>query len=152
VTAEEATNSLVITAGAKDYNTLVDQVISKLDIPRRQVYVEAVIVEFDVDETQQLGAGILGGKAFNIGGNQLTTFGSTFNFIDLNRLLAGTIGAASDQTINVNLPGAGGSSSGGTSSTSVPAFLAAIQFAQNNTNVNILSTPNILTLDNQEAE
>jgi general secretion pathway protein D len=103
VTAEESTNSIVITAGAKDYNTLVDQVISKLDIPRRQVYVEAVIVEFDIDETQQLGAGILGGKVFNVGGNQLTTFGSTFNFIDLNRLLAGTIGAASDQTINVNL-------------------------------------------------
>jgi len=152
VTAEESTNSLVITAGAKDYNTLVDQVIAKLDIPRRQVYVEAVIVELSITESQQLGSGILGGKAFKIGGQTLSAFGSTFGFLDLNRLLAGTVGAGSDQTINVNLPGSPGASSGGTSATSVPAFFAAIQFAQNNTDVNILSTPNILTLDNQEAE
>ena len=153
VTADESTNALVITAGAKDYNTLLDQVISKLDIPRRQVYVEAVIVELSVDETQQLGAGLLGGKNFNIAGNNLSVFGSTFGFLDLNRLLAGTVGGASDQTINVNLPGTPGSTTGGaTTATGIPAFFTALQFAQNNTDVNILSTPNILTLDNVEAE
>jgi general secretion pathway protein D len=150
VTADEGTNAIVITAGAKDYNTLVDQVISKLDIPRRQVYVEAVIVELAVTENQSLGVGILGGKNFNIGGNNLALFGSTFGFLDITRLLSGTVGAANtNQTIDVNLPNTGGT---GTNTVSVPAFFSAIQFVQNNTNANILSTPNILTLDNQEAE
>lgn len=151
VTADEGTNAIVITAGAKDYNTLIDQVISKLDIPRRQVYVEAVIVELSVTENQSLGVGILGGKNFNIGGNNLALFGSTFGFLDVSKLLSGTIGAANtNQTIDVNLPNTGGGT--GTSTVSVPAFFSAIQFVQNNTNANILSTPNILTLDNQEAE
>lgn len=151
VTADEGTNAIVITAGAKDYNTLIDQVISKLDIPRRQVYVEAVIVELAVTENQSLGVGILGGKNFNIGGNNLALFGSTFGFLDVSKLLSGTIGAANtNQTIDVNLPNTGGGT--GTNTVSVPAFFSAIQFVQNNTNANILSTPNILTLDNQEAE
>jgi general secretion pathway protein D len=151
VTADEATNALIITAGFKDFNTLVDQVILKLDIPRRQVYVEAVIVELSVSEDQQLGAGLLGGKTFNVGGNDLTAFGSTFGFLDVNRLLSGTVGAANtSDTITINTPGTPGST--GTNSITVPAFFSAIQFAQGNTDVNILSTPNILTLDNQEAE
>lgn len=151
VTADEATNALIITAGFKDYNTLVDQVISKLDIPRRQVYVEAVIAELSVSEDQQLGAGLLGGKTFNVGGNDLSAFGSTFGFLDVNRLLTGTVGAANtSDTITINTPGTPGST--GTNSITVPAFFSAIQFAQGNTDVNILSTPNILTLDNQEAE
>ncbi len=152
VTAEEGTNALVITAGGKDYNTLVDQVITKLDIPRRQVYVEAIIVELSVSEDQQLGLGILGGKSLNVGGNQVALFGSTFGFLDINRILSGTIGGASTgSTINIPTPGTPGSS-GGTNTLSVPAFFAALQFGQGNSNVNILSTPNILTLDNQEAE
>jgi len=149
VTADEGTNSIVITANAKDYNTLIDQVISKLDIPRRQVYVEAVIVELSVTENQTLGVGILGGKNFNVGGNNLALFGSTFGFLNPSQLLSGTVGAANtNQTIDLNLP----STTGTSSTTSVPAFFSAIQFVQNNTNANILSTPNILTLDNQEAE
>ncbi len=151
VTADEGTNAIVITASAKDYNTLIDQVISKLDIPRRQVYVEAVIVELSVTENQSLGVGILGGKNFNIGGNNLALFGSTFGFLDISKLLSGTVGAANtNQTIDVNLPNTTGGT--GTNAVSVPAFFSAIQFVQNNTNANILSTPNILTLDNQEAE
>ena len=151
VTADESTNALVITAGSKDYNTLIDQVISKLDIPRRQVYVEAVIVELSITEEQQLGAGLLGGKTFKVGGNDLAAFGSTFGFLDLNRLLGGSAGVANTtDTISINTPGTPGST--GTNQIEVPAFFTALQFAQGNTDVNILSTPNILTLDNQEAE
>ncbi len=153
VTADETTNALIIVASSKDYNTLVDQVISPLDIPRRQVYVEAVIVELSIEENQQLGMGILAGKNFNVGGANLAAFGSTFGFLDISRLLGGTAGAADTaNTININLPGAPGAGAGTTSSMAVPAFFAALQFAQRNSNVNILSTPNILTLDNQEAE
>lgn len=151
VTADESTNALVITASAKDFETLLERVISKLDIPRRQVYVEAVIVELAVSQDQQLGFGALGGRAFNVGGTQVAAFGSTFGFLDPSRLLGGGIGAANTRdTITINTPGTFGSSD--TTQLAVPAFFTALQLAQGNTDVNILSTPNLLTLDNQEAE
>ncbi|QQR80938.1 MAG: type II secretion system secretin GspD [Deltaproteobacteria bacterium] len=153
VTADENTNSLVITANAKDYSTLIDQVIAKLDIPRNQVYVESVIVELSVSEGQNLGAGLLGGKSINVGGSDLNLFGSTFGFLPggVSSLLNGSVGGASSNTIGINAPGVS-SGSGSSSTTTVPGFFAALQFAQSNSDVNILSTPNILTLDNQEAE
>lgn len=151
VTAEESTNALVITAGSKDFNTLVDQVISKLDIPRRQVYVEAVIAELSITQDQQIGTSLLGGKTFNVGGNQLALFGSTFGFLDPKTLLNGpTVGGATSTTFNIPTPNTTGTA--GTTSTTVPAFLSAINLSQSNTDINVLSTPNILTLDNQEAE
>jgi len=145
VTADETTNALVITAGAKDYDTLVEQVIAKLDIPLRQVYVESVIVELSISEDQQLGAGLLGGKNFNVNGSNIALFGSTFGFLDPSRLLSGAVGGSTtNNNITLNPPGG--------TATTVPSFFSALQFAQGNTDVNILSTPNILTLDNHEAE
>lgn len=152
VNADESTNALVITAGAKDYTTLVEQVISKLDIPRRQVYVEAVIVELSVSQDQTLGAGLLGGKNFNVGGNNIALFGSTFGFLDPKQLLSGSIGGTSSSTIPINIPSFGSTGSTASTAQNVPAFFSALQFAQGNTDINILSTPNLLTLDNQEAE
>lgn len=153
-TADENTNSLVIMANAKDYETLVNQVISKLDIPRKQVYVESVIVELSVTDGQSLGAGLLGGKSINAGGTNLNLFGSTFGFLPggVSSLLGGSVGASSSNSIGINTPNTSGSSSSSSSSVNVPGFFAALQLAQSNTDVNILSTPNILTLDNQEAE
>ena len=54
VTADKATNALVIVASANDYETLMG-VIKKLDIRRRQVFVEAVIMEIDVDKALDVG-------------------------------------------------------------------------------------------------
>ena len=54
VTADQATNSLIIICSPQDYQTLRD-VINKLDIPRRQVYVEAAIVEVSLTHQRELG-------------------------------------------------------------------------------------------------
>jgi len=54
ITADKATNSLIIIASLNDYQTLVD-VIKKLDIRRRQVYVEALIMEINLDNARDLG-------------------------------------------------------------------------------------------------
>lgn len=150
VSADESTNALIITANAKDYNTLIDQVISKLDIPRKQVYVETVIVELAVSQTQNLGVGVLGGKQFNVNGETLNLFGSTFGFLDQGSLsqLAGIVGAGTESTRTLTTPGVGTTGN----QITVPAFVSAIQLSQANSDVNILSTPNILTMDNQEAE
>ena len=148
VTADETTNALVITAGAKDYNTLLEQVVSKLDIPRRQVYVEAIIVELIADVSRDLGLGILGAKAFNVGGSDLALFGSTFGFLNPGILQGATSsigGATTGNPVSVTPPGS-------TTATNIPKFFSALELQQRNAESNILSTPNILTMDNEEAE
>ncbi|TFG59493.1 MAG: type IV pilus secretin family protein, partial [Deltaproteobacteria bacterium] len=54
ITADKATNSLIIIASLNDYQTLVD-VIKKLDIRRRQVYVEALVMEIGLDNARDVG-------------------------------------------------------------------------------------------------
>jgi len=54
VTADPATNALVVSATPQDWETL-RAVIATLDVPRRQVFVEAIIVEATVDRTRALG-------------------------------------------------------------------------------------------------
>ncbi|MDO8520139.1 MAG: secretin N-terminal domain-containing protein, partial [Deltaproteobacteria bacterium] len=71
VTADEGTNALVITASAKDFQTLVSMVIDKLDIPRRQVYLEAVVMELTVNKNRTLGLGGNLGNVLSIGGEKL---------------------------------------------------------------------------------
>src|SRR6185295_12272328 len=57
VSADKATNSLVIIANQADYRNMV-RVIQKLDVPRRQVFVEAVIMEVNLDRDHQFGVGL----------------------------------------------------------------------------------------------
>ncbi len=64
ISADKATNSLVIIASQNDYRSLV-RVIEKLDIPRRQVFVEAVIMEVNLDRTSELGINLHGGIPLN---------------------------------------------------------------------------------------
>ena len=64
ITADKTTNSLVIIACNNDYRNLV-KVIEKLDIRRRQVFVEAVIMEVNLDDNSQLGARLHAGTAVN---------------------------------------------------------------------------------------
>ena len=77
VTADKATNALIIVASANDYETLVG-VIRKLDIRRRQVFVEAVVMEIDVDKTLDVGvewrgaAQVGGGRAAPSSGARTT--------------------------------------------------------------------------------
>jgi len=141
VTADPATNSLIITAVPEDFSILLP-VIEKLDIRRRQVYVEAIILEVTLDRMRDLGIELQGG----IGVPNGTGFGRV-NLGNLNTALTnpGTLSglvlaAVSDRT--VTLP----------DGTQVPAQAALMTALQNDTNVNILSAPNILTTDNEEAE
>ncbi|MDX1816025.1 MAG: secretin N-terminal domain-containing protein, partial [Thermodesulfobacteriota bacterium] len=80
ITADKATNSLIIIASLNDYQTLVN-VIKKLDIRRRQVYVEALIMEINLDNARDLGiefraagelsndGAVVGGTNFDFSGN-----------------------------------------------------------------------------------
>ncbi|MBI4412374.1 MAG: type II secretion system secretin GspD [Deltaproteobacteria bacterium] len=150
ITADEGTNALVITASPKDYETLVELVLNKLDIPRRQVYLEAVVMELSVTKTKTIGFSGNMGNVFSMFGNDITSFGAILpTFPSTISSIAGASGGAaggiaSERTISFT------DSSGAT--IEIPAVSAILQALQSDTDVNILSTPSILTLDNQEAE
>lgn len=152
ITADESTNSLIITSTQKDYQTLVDEVINKLDIPRRQVYVEVVIMELAIDNSRDVGTYLQGGAIANINGNNVVPFGSNLGgpSAAIPSILAGAgaAGIISQGTITIPRTNADGT----TTNITVPSFGAVITAIQSSTNVNILSTPNLLTLDNEEAE
>ncbi len=152
ITADESTNSLIITSTQKDYETLVSEVINKLDIPRRQVYVEVVIMELSVDKDRNIGIGGQGGGTFNIGGHPITGFGSllggTTSGLASALNGAGAIGAVSQQTLTFTQTNQNGT----TSNITVPGFGYILTALESDSNVNVLSTPNLLTLDNEEAE
>lgn len=151
VAADEQTNSLLITSNAKTYNTLVDRVISKLDIPRKQVYLEAIIMEFFLSKSTQLGVTAHGGGG--IAG--MLPFGQTFQ--SLGQLFSPTSGlfnqpgllggVLSRQNVDIQLP----DNTGALKTFSVPAFSAFLTALKSFGDTNIVSTPSILTLDNEEA-
>ncbi len=153
VTADDATNSLIVTASAKDFQTIIDRVISKLDVPRRQVYIECVIMELELNKSRKVGVAGDGG-----GGGLARGFGQTFNAATaIGGALAGAGGLPgssgilggliSSRTVNLTMVGADGTSK----TVSVPAFSAFLTALQTYGDTNIVSTPNVLTVDNEEA-
>jgi len=148
VTADANTNSLVITASQQEFEG-IKKVIAQLDIRRRQVFIETVIMELSIDKDRNLGISLTGG--IDPGGNPIVAASSftSLNPLDLSSAaLAGLSGlnvaGFSSEDITLTL-------SDGTTTT-VPAFSAVLQALEASVNVNILSTPNILTTDNEEAE
>ncbi|HEX9391786.1 MAG TPA: type II secretion system secretin GspD [Usitatibacteraceae bacterium] len=147
IQAYAPTNSLVITAPDHVYNSL-RSVIDKLDTRRAQVFVEALIVEVSTSVASEWGiqwqdlSGINKTGTNVIGG---TNFGSTGTNI---------IGAASDVTsvgagLNIGVVRGTITLPGGGTVLNLAALARALEADQRS---NILSTPNILTLDNEEAK
>jgi general secretion pathway protein D len=141
ITADPSTNALIINASPQDYET-IKEVIEKLDVRRRQVYVEAIILEVRLDKTRNLGFEFQGATGLGEGvGIGRTNLNALNNAIASPGSLPGLLlAAASNQT--VRLP----------DGSTVPAQVALFTALQNDTDVNILSAPNLLTTDNQEAE
>jgi general secretion pathway protein D len=147
VTPDPPTNSLVIQASVEGFNAL-SEVIAKLDTPRPQVLVEALIMEVDVTDGTQLGfTGLV--RVFN--GDNNFVIGSTSG---------GSI--SSDPASPVITPdllsdllaAAAGSSfvAGGNFSSGDTLIQALIRASATATGTNVLSAPHILTLDNEQAE
>lgn len=146
VTADPATNSLVISAAPQDYETLRN-IIAQLDIPRRQVFVQAVIVEVSQDRARNLGV-------------TFQSYGGSGSALGIGQLNYGTLQQA--LTNPLSLTGFGlGLATGGTcrvpaSATGaagvVPCDIALITALQQDTHSNVLSAPTLLTTDNEEAQ
>jgi general secretion pathway protein D len=144
VTADEDTNALVITASLKDYLSL-KKVIDVLDRPRRQVFIEAIIMEVSTSNTRSFGIAMHGATEVDVAGETLPLVFS--NQVGPGSILsaqnAATLtGLAVQSASTVAVPGLG----------DLPAFGVILQALAESNDVNVLSTPHILTTDNEEAE
>ena len=151
VLPDKATNSLVVMASERDFITL-RALIKKLDLPRRQVFVEADILEVSVDKSRTLGAAWHGGSTIGTGSQQSLLFGGSEPSSDVNSLLFSPA-ALSGLAAGLRGPAIPGADTilGLPPGTSVPSFGVFLQALQNNGDVNVVSMPHILTTDNEKA-
>lgn len=148
VMPDEETNSLIITASREEYNVL-QGVISKLDIPRQMVYLEALILEVDTTKDFDVGvewaaAGMFaddtGKMATGFTSNSESPFNSIGGISGENPTLpSGFSLGAIKQGIEI----------GGMTFPNIAAILRAYK---SDSDINIISTPQILTTDNKKAE
>jgi general secretion pathway protein D len=145
VTHDKPTNSLVVVASVKDFLAL-REVLRKLDVARPQVYIEASIVEIGIDNSRDLGAAWHAGAEVNdgdliIGGVQHSNLSSlnVASIASATGLIGGALGSL--------LPGAEE-----LLGTSIPSYGILFQALANTSNLDVLSSPHILTTDNEEAE
>ncbi len=139
IVADKATNSLVITADKDDYLVLED-VIKKLDIPRRMVYIEALIMEVSVSKDFDLG--VEWQAMEHIGshdGREIGAFGVSAPGDVLSKRGSGFSLGVLGEEIEIG---------------EVKFFSlgAVVRAYQKDSDVHILSTPQLLTTDNEEAE
>ncbi|MBM4141214.1 MAG: type II secretion system protein GspD [Nitrospira sp.] len=154
ITPDKATNSLVVVASPADYQNLL-QVIKHLDKKRRQVFVEAMIIEASIDKLRELGTkwrvtARHKGEPVVIGGFG-TMDPNAFQSViyGLSGLTAGGMGNFLDIPVTTIDPSTGRAS---TTTLTVPGFATLFSLNEFRGTVNVLSTPQILTSDNKEAE
>src|SRR6267143_804771 len=149
VTADKTTNSIVVVASKSDYRSVV-KLVEQLDIPRRQVFVEAVIMEVNVDDDSEFGVSVHGGdqrdvnfagasgSAVGVLGSQLgglSSLGGVSSLATLNGFLAGIQGPP------ITISGV-----------TIPSFGILLQSLQKSSNVNVISTPHVILTDSGEGE
>ena len=149
VTADKSRNTLIVVANPADYRSLV-KLVEQLDTPQRQVFVEAVIMEVNIENDRDVGVSFHGGEqrdvsfagnagtatgvfGTNLGG--LSSIGGVSSLASLNGFLAGIQGPP----ITV----------GGIS---VPSFGIVLQALESSSDVNVISTPHVIMTDNTEGE
>ncbi len=154
ISADKATNSLIIMADKEDYEVLKD-IIQKLDIPRSMVYIEALIMEVNVTTGLELGS------EYSVGGKT--------NYDDKEAIFGGGWAGKDDGYISYDetastatgslVPDLGSGFSLGIFGEAIeiagvqfPSVAAIAKAYQTNSDTNILSTPQVLTTDNEEAK
>ena len=154
ITSDPATNSIIVIGSLTQYR-MVRQIIEKLDVRRRQVFVEAAILEVGLDNLRALGTNF--GLGLRIEGDNLGFLGqqlpgipsllgvaadpaiATTSIGSLSGLFLGVVGKEIDPDSSGPLP-------------PLPSFSAVFQALNSVTDVNVLSTPSIITTDNEPAE
>jgi general secretion pathway protein D len=133
----------------------IKRVIQQLDVRRKQVYVEAIIMEISSNKERKFGISGSGGAMMNIGGDDVPLLfgmgGLGISGLDLQQMSkGGMVVGMQGPLLDVSTGTTGDVSTAG--SLALPTYGFLIQAIQSNSDVNILSTPHILTMDNEEAE
>jgi len=145
VVADKATNALLITADPSDIKS-VGRIIDKLDIRRRQVLIEALIVEVSGNDARRFGV-----EWMAAGGNAV----GVQNFKNLKTISKGIAANANAATpVSTSAALAAVAPTGLTLGVVNKALSigALVHAMESDNNANVLSTPNLLTMDNEEAE
>ena len=142
--ADPGTNALVVTAPAKTMNSLM-AIVDRLDIRRAQVIVEAIIVEVSADKAAELGVNWVldGTQDGNVVGGFIEPVGGV-SIVDLAR-------AVNDPTTLTAAPRGTTIGIGRLQDTGIN-FAAVVRALRGDSTTNIIATPSIVTMDNEEAE
>jgi general secretion pathway protein D len=143
--ADEASNTLLALAAPRDALAL-RAIIADLDAPRRQVYIEALVLEVEAATTRELGLGLHGGKASPGGEHAIVgSFSAGLSSADPKSALAtsGLVGGV----LGAPLSGVLGDLLG----TTVPSFGALVRLAAHDSRLDVLASPHVMTLDNKLA-
>jgi general secretion pathway protein D len=154
LTCDEATNSIVTISSARDYAQL-RTVIDKLDLPRRQVFIEAVVMDVTINRTNNYGVSYHGGAPVGFGSlGQGVFFGGNNITTSINPAAAIASDPTNFQALAVGLQGppiAGSQNIFGTG-LSIPALGVVLYALAQDGDNNVLATPHILATDNTKAE
>ena len=151
ISADKSTNALVIIAEPEEY-AILEEVIKKLDEPRTMVYVEALILEVSANKALELGvewrvgntydggygAGQPGGVWFGGSRGSNSPIADAYNTGTLTGLPAGFVAGVLGKGITLG-------------SITFPTIAAFVRAVKTDSDFNIISTPQIMTLDNEEA-
>ncbi|TLS74944.1 type II secretion system protein GspD [Mariprofundus erugo] len=145
VVADDATNALLITADSSDMSA-IGGIVDRLDVRRRQVLVEALIVEVSGNATQRFGVEWMASGGMGAG---------VQNFKNMQ-----AIGGAMAANVNAAAPVSPAAALTGAAPTGLTLGVvnkalsigALVHAMQSDNDANVLSTPNLLTMDNEEAE
>ncbi|HET7500506.1 MAG TPA: type II secretion system secretin GspD [Kofleriaceae bacterium] len=147
VMGDKPTNSLIVLSSGRDFLAIKD-VVRRLDQPRRQVFIEAVILEVQLAKNLQIGSSSHGGVPINgsdailLGGVQtpnLRSIAAAQSLATATGLIGGLIGAplTNSQTFL---------------GTSIPSYGILFQALATQDNSDILSAPHVIAIDNEKTE
>ncbi len=149
ISPDKANNSLVITASKVDYE-IIKRILAKVDVPRDQVFVEAIIMEMNATKANtwdsnivKFQEGVTDASGVPVAGPARVgyTGGHLGSLIDPTQGGA-ILGFGAGQTLNLTL---------NSQTFRIQSLLALVSFLQSQTEANILSTPQVLALDNEDA-
>ncbi len=145
VIADKPTNALIIMSSGRDYFAL-KEIIRQLDVPRRQVYIETVILEVSAGSSLDFGTSSHGGMpglgGMMLGGVQLPSLSSLALTSGAGALPSGMVGAL----IGKELP-----NSQSLFGKSIPSYGILFQALANNDRTRVITAPSIIGIDNEET-
>jgi general secretion pathway protein D len=147
VTADKVGNSLVVSGSAADLES-VRELVARLDLPRRQVYLEAVVLDLSADLSRAVGLSLHQGAASSSG--SVAGFAASTSSNGLNGVVVDPVKLGTALSGGGLLAGVLGKSFD-VAGMSVPSFGVVLQAIESSRDVSVLSRPHILTMDHNKA-